>query len=169
MTNAINAAPINYSADSKIPGQLPYLITSQFLFVITGYLIYVGLARMLSEESFGVYGVVIGVFTVINMVINLGIQQTVSKFVSEDTEHSYLIMKRLFKMIFIFSLVIMVLLFLTAPIIAYLFYKFTLFKAKSTKLCSLKDVNNNGANAMPHRELLRSKSGLPAVDVVNIF
>ena len=120
MTNAINAAPINYSADSKIPGQLPYLITSQFLFVITGYLIYVGLARMLSEESFGVYGVVIGVFTVINMVINLGIQQTVSKFVSEDTEHSYLIMKRLFKMIFIFSLVIMVLLFLTAPIIAYL-------------------------------------------------
>ena len=61
---------------------------AKIYFVITGYVIYVSLARILGAELFGVYGLVIGIVSVFNMVFVTGTIQSVSKYVSENPERS---------------------------------------------------------------------------------
>lgn len=53
-------------------------------FVITSYVVYMSLARILGAELFGVYGLVIGIVSVFNMVFITGTIQSVSKYVSEN-------------------------------------------------------------------------------------
>jgi len=68
---------------SAVSGVL-YLTLSKFVFIVTGYIVYISLARYLGPELFGTYGIVVGIVSVLNMVLITGTIQSVSKFISEE-------------------------------------------------------------------------------------
>src|SRR5258706_9499890 len=61
-----------------------YITAAKIWFMVSGYGIHFVLPRLISQEQFGIYQVVVGVVSVINAVIITGTYQTVSKRVSED-------------------------------------------------------------------------------------
>ena len=61
-----------------------FIVLAKTYFILGGYVIYFGLAHLLGPEGFGIYGVVVGVVSVLNMIFVTGTIQGVSKFVSED-------------------------------------------------------------------------------------
>lgn len=65
-----------------------FIPLAKIYFIITGYGIYFGLTRILETWQFGIYGVVIGLISVINMVFITGTVQGVSKFISEDEDQA---------------------------------------------------------------------------------
>jgi O-antigen/teichoic acid export membrane protein len=58
------------------------IFAAKVVFLISGYVLYAALGRLLSTEAFGVYGVVSGVVSAVNMVLINGSLQTVSRFVA---------------------------------------------------------------------------------------
>ncbi len=95
-----------------------YLTISKLIFVVTGYIIYISLARYLGPELFGTYGIVVGIVSVLNMVLITGTLQSVSKFVSEDPAHALEVKIQGLKLQAIIGGIIAVSYFLAADIIA---------------------------------------------------
>ena len=61
-----------------------FVAISRFVFFFTGYIIYFVLGRfLLSPEEFGIYGIIISLFSVVTTILVTAIQQAVAKFVSE--------------------------------------------------------------------------------------
>ena len=63
-----------------------YITASKIWFMVSGYGIAVTLTYLLTEESYGLYRIVINTVSIINAVIVTGTYQTVSKYVSQEPE-----------------------------------------------------------------------------------
>ncbi|MFH1888976.1 MAG: flippase [Candidatus Omnitrophota bacterium] len=61
-----------------------FLLFSKVYFMVSGYAIYMVLTRSLGPELFGLYSIVIGVASAISLVLIGGINQTTSKYISEQ-------------------------------------------------------------------------------------
>lgn len=61
-----------------------YITAAKAWFMVTGLAIYLVLPRLLSAEEFGIYGIVVGITSILNAVMVTGTIQTVSKYVSQD-------------------------------------------------------------------------------------
>ncbi len=104
-----------------------YIIASRFVFFLTGYIIYFILARfLLTPEQFGVYGLIIALFTTVNMVLVTTLNQAVSKFVSEKEHLAEVIKRKALKLQIGFSLIIFAAYFALAPFIAFALNDMTL-------------------------------------------
>ncbi len=98
-----------------------YLSIVSLTMLLSSYIIYIGLGRILGPEKFGIIGVVIFLAMMINQIITLGIQQTTSKFVSENEEKAESIKRTLLKFQFVFAFLCSLIFFLLAKFIASLF------------------------------------------------
>jgi len=99
-----------------------WLVISNLVFFITGYAIYFVLGRfLLTPEQFGTYGLVIALFSTINMIMVTAIQQAVTKFVSEKEELEETIKRKTIKLQLAISTFIFIAYFLAAPFLAALF------------------------------------------------
>jgi O-antigen/teichoic acid export membrane protein len=69
-----------------------YLSLSSIVFMASGYLINVWLGKTLGPESYGVYGIVITLMSLINIMQTAGLPQAVSRFIAgkDDTPHNIL-------------------------------------------------------------------------------
>ncbi len=105
-----------------------WLTFNQLIFMGTSYLTYMVLARILGAALFGVYGVVIGLVTVLTMVLITGTQQVVAKFISETPEQAEEIKKKAFQLQLIFAGSITIIYFALSPLIAYLLHDATLMQ-----------------------------------------
>lgn len=65
---------------------LLYLSISSSLFLISGYIINIWLGRYLGPMSYGVYGIVISLMSIINLVQTTGLPQSLSKYLAENEE-----------------------------------------------------------------------------------
>lgn len=65
-----------------------YITAAKIWFMVSGYGIAVTLAALLTDESYGIYRVVISTVSIINAVIVTGTYQTVSKYVSQEPENA---------------------------------------------------------------------------------
>jgi len=63
---------------------LLYLTVSNILFIASGSLVLLALARLLGLEEFGVYGIVVSLVSTVDIVFVNGFKQAVSKFVAEE-------------------------------------------------------------------------------------
>ncbi len=72
---------------SLLKGSL-YLLLTQVFFVASGYAVQIVLGRILGPELYGNYGVVVAVVTLLNLIFTSGLQQSISKFVSENKERA---------------------------------------------------------------------------------
>lgn len=96
-----------------------YLIVAKFIFFVTGYLIYFVLGKfLLSPAEFGIYGVVIAVISIIDMVLISLMEQPVSKFISEQPNLSEIIKRKAMKFQFFASIVAFFAFLAVAPFVA---------------------------------------------------
>ncbi len=94
------------------------LMISQMVFVLSGYLIHIGLARLLGPSEYGIYAVVISLMTMFNLILSNGMPQTVSKYVAHADGNEREIKNTALKLQLIFSLIIFSIYFLLAGQIA---------------------------------------------------
>jgi len=98
-----------------------YLLLSRFVFFISGYALLFFLGRfLLSPEEFGIFGVVLSIVSLVNFVLIIGIQQAVSKFVSETPEQGGTILRHALKIQLAFSIAVFVLLYSLSDFLALL-------------------------------------------------
>jgi O-antigen/teichoic acid export membrane protein len=104
-----------------------YVTGSRLVFFLTGYVVYFVLGRfLLSPEQFGVYGIIIAIFTTVNTLIVNAVQQTVSKFVSERRGLVEPIKRTTLRMQLAISALFFLAFLLLAPAIAFLLNDMTL-------------------------------------------
>lgn len=61
-----------------------YLMIAQIVFLISGYVIHLGLGRYLGPSEYGIFSVVISLITVIDLILISGLSQAISKYIAED-------------------------------------------------------------------------------------
>ncbi len=80
---------------------LIYITISNIAFVITGYLTNIWLGRRLGPETYGSYGLVLSVWTIVNLILTSGFPHAVSKFVSANQAEPDDILKTALKLQFL--------------------------------------------------------------------
>lgn len=93
-------------------------MVAQVIFVASGYVINIGLARLLGPAEYGIYAVVISLMTMVNLILSKGIPQALSKYIAHADGSEELIKSTAIKMQLIFSLTIFSVYFLLAGNIA---------------------------------------------------
>ena len=97
-----------------------YLTSSRIIFALSGFILHIGLARLLGIEAYGIYGVIMALMGIAYIVYQPGIYTAVAKFTSENIEIANPILTaglRIQACLTIFSALII---FLCAPLIAQL-------------------------------------------------
>ena len=95
-----------------------YLMASQAAFLISGYAIHLSVGRELGPAAYGVFGLVIGLMTAVNVLVTTGIPTAVSKYVAEDERRFNSIIGKALKIQFVFSIALSVAYGLAAGTIA---------------------------------------------------
>ncbi|HEY9233292.1 MAG TPA: oligosaccharide flippase family protein [Blastocatellia bacterium] len=75
-----------------------YISAAKLWFILSGFSIHIALTRLLSEEQYGLYQVVIGIVSIINAVVITGTSQTVSKYISQDERRADSVKAKALKM-----------------------------------------------------------------------
>ncbi|MCS6886282.1 MAG: oligosaccharide flippase family protein [Acidobacteriota bacterium] len=110
---------MNNEESLRLAGRGTLFITiSKAYFIFSGYCIYLVLSRVLTPEQFGIYGVVTGIVSIINAIVVVGTQQTVSKFVSEDDKRAEAVKDKALKLQLVIGGTIALGYFVSQPLIA---------------------------------------------------
>lgn len=114
-----DAAPNAATDIAKLAGRgAIYITLSKLWFMVTGYGIHLALPRLMPTEDFGLYNVVTGVVSILNAVVVLGTQQTVSKYISQDETKADSVKTQALKLQAAVGGIVTVGFFLLAPVIA---------------------------------------------------
>jgi O-antigen/teichoic acid export membrane protein len=103
-----------------------YLMFAQFILLVSGYAIHVGLGRFLGPASYGIFGIVIYLLTFFQDFLRYGIPQAASKFIAEDNRKFEVIKEKTLKLQLIFSLIIFLIYFSSASLLAKLLGDYSL-------------------------------------------
>lgn len=95
-----------------------YLLLAQVSFLVTGYILQIGLGRVFGPALYGIYSVVVTVATVFNLFLISGIPQATSKFVAEDPSQKDVVLRTSLLLSIVFSLIISGFIFFGAEYIA---------------------------------------------------
>lgn len=95
-----------------------YLTVSRVIFAMSGFLLHIGLARILGVENYGIYGIIMAFLGITYVIYQPGVQTAVCKFTAEDISRIKPILKAGLKLQAILSTVLIFLVFITAPVIA---------------------------------------------------
>ena len=100
-----------------------YFTISNLIFVFSGLVIHFFLGKYLGPESYGVYSIVIIAMSTLNLFLTSGLPNAASKFISKYKENFFYIRRYSIKTQIIFSLMLMLTYFLSAPLLArYIFH-----------------------------------------------
>lgn len=91
---------------------------SQIIFMISGYAIHIFIGRYLGPDDYGIFGIIISIMTLINILFATGISQASSKFIATENNDIDKIMKISFNLQIIFSIIIFIIYFISSQIIA---------------------------------------------------
>lgn len=99
-----------------------FLIIAQLGFLVSGYVIHIGLGRLLGPESYGLYAIIISIATVFNLFFTTGIPQAVSKYGAEDHTRAMGVLRSALIISLLMSAIISVGLILLSPALAALLH-----------------------------------------------
>jgi stage V sporulation protein B len=94
-----------------------YLTIAQVVLLGSGYIIHFGLARMVSVEQYGRFGIILSILLIVQYFVIKGVPDAVAKFVAEGRDVES-IKKKGMKIQLYLSLILYIILFITAPLIA---------------------------------------------------
>jgi stage V sporulation protein B len=95
-----------------------YISAAKLWFILSGLGIHFSLPRLMSNEQFGLYQVVIGIVSIINAVVVTGTSQTVSKYISQDESRADSVKAKALKLQVAVGGILALGFFLLAPLIA---------------------------------------------------
>ena len=61
-----------------------YLMVSEGAFIVSNYLLHIGIAKYLGVEAYGVFGVLMSLYLLNRSFLNTGFPRAVSKFIAEE-------------------------------------------------------------------------------------
>lgn len=99
-----------------------YLMAGQFIFLLSGYGIHMGLARLLGPQGYGLFGVIISILVWVEVSVGSGIPSAVKKFIPEDDNLAYTISFKALRIQLLYGGFIFLTLFMIAPLVAVLFH-----------------------------------------------
>ncbi len=94
------------------------LMTSQGFLLVSGYVINVGLARLLGPQGFGLFGVVMSFLLVVQLFVITGIPIALQKFVAENIDTSRLLHRKILPWHLLYSVAVFGLFWFVAPVIS---------------------------------------------------
>lgn len=97
-----------------------YLMAAQLTFLLSGYIIHFGLGRFLGPEEYGLFGIILSLLTITEIVLIRGVRDAVSKYVAEYQDDAYAILNSGIKLELVFSLVAFCIIFYFSRYIAIL-------------------------------------------------
>ncbi|MFH1722902.1 MAG: flippase [Candidatus Altiarchaeota archaeon] len=97
-----------------------HLIFAHLLFFGSGYLIHFGLGRLFGPSDYGRFGIILALLSLIEIFVNTGLPQTISKFIAEKGDSVGVIINAGLKLQIVFSFILFSIYFLSAPLIAQL-------------------------------------------------
>lgn len=95
-----------------------WLMGSEAAFMLSNYLIHIGLARHLGPEAYGVFGVLMSLYLINRAFLNTGFPRAVSKFLSEFPGRAGSIFKTAFRLQLSIAIIFALIYVLFAPLIA---------------------------------------------------
>jgi O-antigen/teichoic acid export membrane protein len=95
-----------------------YISAAKVWFILSGLGIHLSLPRLMSEDQFGLYQVVIGIVSIVNAVVVTGTSQTVSKYISQDERRADSVKAKALKLQVAVGGILALGFFLLAPLIA---------------------------------------------------
>jgi stage V sporulation protein B len=97
-----------------------YISLSSMIFMISGYVVNLWLGRSLGPVEYGIYGVVVSVMSMVNIIQTSGMPRSLSKFIAEKKSNRRLLLKSAFSLQIVSSLALSVFLFLISDLLAQL-------------------------------------------------
>lgn len=94
-----------------------YLTISQAALMASGYIIHISVGRFLGPADYGVFGIIMSIMTLMNILFMTGIPQASSKFIATDKNVNKVI-KTSLNLQIIFSVIVFCIYFLSSQIIA---------------------------------------------------
>jgi O-antigen/teichoic acid export membrane protein len=104
-----------------------YLSVSAFLFMLSGYIANIWLGRHFGPQTYGKYGVIIALLSLINITQTSGLPQSLAKFTAEKPNRKDSILRSALNIQFISTISIAILFALAAPLLANLLNDSSLF------------------------------------------
>ncbi|MCX6776186.1 MAG: flippase [Candidatus Micrarchaeota archaeon] len=95
-----------------------YLLVAQAIFLGVGYAVHIALGRLMGPELYGVFGVVLGLMSIVMLIPSSGVPIAVSKFISCNEKSAGSILKESLKIQLILCTVIFLIYFSSAGLIA---------------------------------------------------
>ncbi|NYZ76099.1 flippase [Candidatus Micrarchaeota archaeon] len=95
-----------------------YLIIAQVIFLVVGYVVQITLGRLMGPEVYGVFGVIVGIMSVVTLVPSSGVPVAVSKFVGENEQKAGGIMREGLRIQLAICTVLFIIYFSSAELIA---------------------------------------------------
>ncbi|QLJ52176.1 MAG: hypothetical protein Sv326_0001 [Candidatus Fermentimicrarchaeum limneticum] len=95
-----------------------YLLVAQVIFLAAGYATHIALGRIMGPELYGVWGVVLGLMSIVTLIPTAGIPIAVSKFISSDEKRAGSILKESLKIQLALCTIIFLIYFSSAGLIA---------------------------------------------------
>jgi len=99
-----------------------YLVIAQLGFLVSGYVIHIGLGRSLGPASYGIYAIIISIATFFNLFFTTGIPQAVSKYGAENHTHAMDVLRSALIISLLMSAIISVVLILFSPVFSALLH-----------------------------------------------
>ncbi|MFC1923746.1 flippase [Chloroflexota bacterium] len=103
-----------------------YLMLANVFFLISSYAIHFGLGRYFGPETYGTYGIILALMTIVNQLLTTGFPQGASKYIAERSTSLNSIVRDSRRIQLLFSVLIFALYFGLAHVIANLFNDATL-------------------------------------------
>jgi len=97
-----------------------YLTASNMTFLVTGYVIFLSLGRLLGPENYGIYGLMKSFISIINILLTVGIMQAVSRYTAQNEKLAEVIKRKALKFQIVFSLSFLLLYLALSGFIAHL-------------------------------------------------
>jgi stage V sporulation protein B len=111
-------APQNHQPRRILAKGTTYQLFAKGLYILSGYLMHVFVARYFGAALYGILGVVLSLLLVVRLLAITGIGQTTAKFTADNLASSYSVFRMVSKAHWVLSLTFATVLFVSAPYIA---------------------------------------------------
>ena len=95
-----------------------YFMSAQAAIMISGYVVHAAVGRLLGPADYSIFGIIISIMTLINILFTTGIPQASSRFIAMAEENINQIIKISIKLQIIFSIIIFFIYFISSQTIA---------------------------------------------------
>jgi len=104
---------------SRLTGAFSLLL-AQAVVLLLGWITHPIIGRVLGPDSYGIYGVVLSIQTILGLFLTLGVPMAISRFVAQDSNHARSILMQALRIQLLIALALSLLTLLFSPIIAHL-------------------------------------------------